>query len=148
MRDEMQKALDDIHILDLTGVQAGPSCSQMLAFLGADVIKLEDTRGEDKTRREMAHRSRVDSVFNNSKRSMTPNLKTRRGREIFADLMQWADVVLENFSKGVMDRLGFGYERLKEINNGIIHASIKGFGEWGPYSDYKSSRPLPRPWVE
>ncbi len=138
----MEKALEGVNILDLSRVQAGPSCAQLLAFLGADVIKVEDTDGGDRTRWELAHREGVDSVyftiFNNNKRCITLNLKTDRGRELLVPLVEWADVVLENYSKGVMDRLGFGYERLKEINPGVIHASIKGFGEWGPYSDYKS----------
>ena len=139
---EMSKALEGVKILDLSRVQAGPSCSQLLGFLGADVLKVEDTEGGDRTRWELAHRDDQDSVyftiFNNNKRCITLNLKTDRGRELLVPLVEWADVVLENFSKGVMDRLGFGYERLKEINPGVIHASIKGFGEWGPYSDYRS----------
>ena len=138
----MDKALEGIKILDLSRVQAGPSCAQLLAFLGAEVIKLEDTDGGDGTRWELAHRDDQDSVyftiFNNNKRAITLNLKTERGREIFADLVEWSDVVLENFSKGVMERLGLGYDRLKEIKPDIIYATIKGFGTWGPYSDYKS----------
>ena len=138
----MERALDDVKILDLSRVQAGPSCAQMLAFLGADVIKVEDTDGGDRTRWEMAHQEGVDSVyftiFNNNKRGITLNLKTERGRELLTGLVKWADVVLENYSKGVMDRLGFPYERLKEIKPDIIHASIKGFGEYGPWSQYRS----------
>ena len=138
----MDGALADVKILDLSRVQAGPSCAQLLAFLGADVIKVEDTDGGDGTRWELAHRDDQDSVyftiFNNNKRAITLNLKTERGCEIFESLVGWADVVLENFSKGVMERLGFRYERLKEINQKIIYATIKGFGTWGPYSDYKS----------
>jgi formyl-CoA transferase len=138
----MERALEGVKILDLSRVQAGPSCAQLLAFLGADVIKVEDTEGGDRTRWELAHKEGQDSVyftiFNNNKRAITLNLKTQRGRELLTGLVKWADVVLENFSKGVMDRLGFGYARLKEINPVVIHASIKGFGEWGPYSDYRS----------
>lgn len=138
----MDKALEGIKILDLSRVQAGPSCAQLLGFLGADVIKVEDTFGGDRTRADMAHIEGVDSVyftiFNNNKRAITLNLKTERGKQLFADLVKWADVVLENYSKGVMDRLGFGYDNLKAINPRVVHASIKGFGEWGPYSEYKS----------
>ena len=138
----MDKALAGIKIVDMSRVQAGPSCAQLLAFLGADVIKVEDADGGDSTRWDLAHRDDQDSVyftvFNNSKRAVTLNLKTERGREIFAEMVGWADVVLENFSKGVMERLGFGYPRLKEINPRVIYATIKGFGSWGPYSDYKS----------
>lgn len=138
----MDKALAGVKILDMSRVQAGPSCAQLLAFLGADVIKLEDTAGGDSTRWELAHIDGVDSVyftiFNNNKRAMTLNLKDERGKRIFEKLVLWADVVLENFSKGVMERLGIGYERLNEINPRVIHASIKGFGEYGPWSGYRS----------
>lgn len=138
----MEKALKGIKILDMSRVQAGPSCAQLLAFLGADVIKIEDVNGGDRTRWEMATREGVDSVyytiFNNNKRAITLNLKTERGRHLMNGLVRWADVLLENFSKGVMERLGLGYSDLKQLNTRIVHASIKGFGEWGPYSDYKS----------
>ncbi len=136
------QALKRFKILDMSRVQAGPSCGQLLAWLGADVVKLEDTAGGDNTRWELSHQENVDSVyftiFNNNKRAMTLNLKDDRGREIFIKLVQWADVVLENFSKGVMERLGFGYEKLREINPRVVHASIKGFGEYGRWSDFKS----------
>ena len=138
----MDKALAGVKILDMSRVQAGPSCAQLLAFLGADVIKIEDTVGGDNTRWEQAHIDGVDSVyytiFNNNKRAITLNLKTERGKQLFEKLVLWADVVLENFSKGVMERLAIGYARLNEINPRVIHASIKGFGEYGPWSDYRS----------
>ena len=137
----MDKALEGVRILDMSRVQAGPSCAQLLGFLGADVIKLEDTDGGDNTRIDMAHVDGVDSVyytiFNGNKRAMTLNLKSEKGVEIMESLVTWADVLLENFSSGVMGRLGFGYSRLKEINPGIVYASIKGYGEEGPYSGYK-----------
>ncbi len=124
----MESALEGVKILDLSRVQAGPSCAQLLGFLGADVIKVEDTDGGDRTRWEMAHREGVDSVyftiFNNNKRGMTLNLKTERGRELIVPLIEWADIVLENYSKGVMERLRLGYEQLKEINPDVILASI------------------------
>ncbi|MDA1227070.1 MAG: CoA transferase [Chloroflexi bacterium] len=136
------QALGKFKILDMSRVQAGPSCGQLLAWLGADVIKLEDTAGGDNTRWEQAHQDGVDSVyftiFNNNKRAITLNLKDDKGRELFTKLVQWADVVLENFSKGVMERLGFGYEKLREINPRVVHASIKGFGEYGRWSGFKS----------
>ena len=78
------------------------------------------------------------TIFNNNKRAITLNLKTGRGKQLFEKLVLWADVVLENFSKGVMERLGIGYSRLNEINPRVIHASIKGFGEYGPWSEYRS----------
>jgi formyl-CoA transferase len=137
----MEGALEDVKILDLTHVQAGPSCSQMLGFLGADVIKLENTAGGDSTRRELAHREDSDSfyflIFNNNKRGITLNLKTGKGKEVFTKLIQWADVLLENFSSGMLDRLGFGWDRLHEINPGLVYATIKGFGNSGPYAEYK-----------
>ena len=137
----MEKALKGLRVLDVSRVQAGPSCAQLLGFLGADVVKLEDVDGGDGARVEAADRQGVDSVyftvFNGNKRAITLNLKTDRGRELFARLVEWADVVVESFSKGVMERLGFGYDALKGINPRVIHASVKGFGEYGPYSGYR-----------
>ena len=137
----MEKALQGLRVLDVSRVQAGPSCAQLLGFLGADVVKLEDVDGGDGARIEAADRQGVDSVyftvFNSNKRAITLNLKTDRGRELFARLVEWADVVVESFSKGVMERLGFGYDALKGINPRVIHASVKGFGEYGPYSGYR-----------
>ena len=137
----MDRSLTDVKVLDLTHVQAGPSCAQMLGFLGADVIKVEDTRGGDSTRQDLAHREGVDSVyfliFNNNKRAITLDLKTDKGKEMFVGLVGWADILVENFGPGMMDRLGLGWERLREINPRLIYATIKGFGTFGPYSGYK-----------
>ena len=137
----MERSLSDVRVLDLTHVQAGPSCAQMLGFLGADVIKVEDTRGGDSTRKDLAHREGVDSVyfliFNNNKRAITLDLKTEKGKEMFVRLVGWADILVENFGPGMMDRLGLGWERLHEINPRLIYATIKGFGAYGPYSGYK-----------
>ena len=137
----MEGALEDVRVLDLTHVQAGPSCAQLLGFLGADVIKIEDTRGGDSTRRELAHREDSDSVyfliFNNNKRGITLNLKTEKGKEVFTKLLKWADVLLENFSFGMLDRNGFSWEVLQEINPRLVYATIKGFGTYGPYAQYK-----------
>ena len=137
----MDKALEGVKILDLSRVQAGPSCTQLLGFLGADVIKVEDTGGGDRTRWEMAHNEHDSvyfTIFNNNKRAITLNLKDDRGRAMLADLVKWADIVLENYSKGVMDRLGIGYGWLKSLKPDIIYASIKGFGNWGDWSEFKS----------
>ena len=137
----MDKALEGVKILDLSRVQAGPSCTQLLGFLGADVIKVEDTGGGDRTRWEMAHNEHDSvyfTIFNNNKRAITLNLKDDRGRAMLADLVKWADIVLENYSKGVMDRLGIGYVWLKSLKPDIIYASIKGFGNWGDWSEFKS----------
>lgn len=137
----MERSLSDVKVLDLTHVQAGPSCAQMLGFLGADVIKVEDTRGGDSTRKDLAHRDDSDSVyfliFNNNKRAITLDLKTDRGKEMFVGLVSWADILVENFGPGMMDRLGLGWERLHQINPRLIYATIKGFGTYGPYSGYK-----------
>ncbi len=137
----MDQALSNIKVLDLTHVQAGPSCAQMLGFLGADVIKVEDTRGGDSTRTDLAHREDSDSVyfliFNNNKRAVTLDLKTERGKELFIRLAQWADVLVENFSPGMLDRLGLGWDVLHRLNPRLVYATIKGFGTYGPYADYK-----------
>ena len=138
---DMDQALSDVRVLDLTHVQAGPSCAQMLGFLGADVIKVEDTRGGDSTRSDLAHREDSDSVyfliFNNNKRAITLDLKTDKGKEMFQGLVKWADVLVENFSPGMLDRLGMGWEVLRQLNPRLIYATIKGFGTYGPYADYK-----------
>ena len=137
----MEQSLSDLKVLDLTHVQAGPSCAQMLGFLGADVIKVEDTRGGDSTRTDLAHRPDSDSVyfliFNNNKRAMTLNLKTEKGKKAFRGMVEWADVLVENFSPGMLDRLGMGWDELRRINPRLIYATIKGFGNYGPYADYK-----------
>ncbi len=137
----MDKALEDVKVLDLTHVQAGPSCTQMLGFLGADVIKVEDTSGGDSTRADIAHREDSDSfyflIFNNNKRGITLNLKTDRGKELFKGLLKWADVLVENYSLGMLDRLGLGWDVLQEINPGLVYAPIKGFGTYGPYAEFK-----------
>ena len=137
----MDQALSNVKVLDLTHVQAGPSCAQMLGFLGADVIKVEDTRGGDSTRADLAHRDDSDSVyfliFNNNKRAVTLDLKTDRGKELFIRLAQWADVLVENFSPGMLDRLGLGWDVLHRLNPRLVYATIKGFGTYGPYADYK-----------
>ena len=138
---DMDQALSNVRVLDLTHVQAGPSCAQMLGFLGADVIKVEDTRGGDSTRSDLAHREDSDSVyfliFNNNKRAITLDLKTDKGKEMFQGLVKWADVLVENFSPGMLDRLGMGWEVLRQLNPRLIYATIKGFGTYGPYANYK-----------
>jgi len=134
-------ALDGIRIVDLTQWEAGTSCTQLLAWLGADVLKVEPPVG-DPGRRMVSERPDADSIyfvlFNANKRSITLDLKQERGRELFRRLVADADVVAENYAHGVLEGLGFGYEALKAIKPDIIHASIKGFGSWGPWADYKS----------
>ena len=137
----MDKALSGIRILDMTHVQAGPTSSQLMGFLGADVIKVESPWG-DATRKQLVDIPGADSLYftmlNCNKRSITLNLKNDKGKEIFTKLIQCCDVVMENFGPGVLDRLGFGWEKVHEINPRIIMASIKGFGTEGPYAAFKA----------
>jgi formyl-CoA transferase len=137
----MTKALQGVRILDMTHVQSGPSCTQILGFLGADVIKLEPPRG-DITRGQLRDIPGVDSLYftmlNCNKRSITLNLKADRGTEIFIALLKTSDVLVENFGPGVLDRLGFPWETIQTINPRVIYASIKGFGLFGPSSDLKA----------
>ena len=137
----MDKALSGIRILDMTHVQAGPTSSQLMAFLGADVIKVESPWG-DATRKQLVDISGADSLYftmlNCNKRSITLNLKNDRGKEIFTKLIECCDVVMENFGPGVLDRLGFSWEQVQKINPRIIMASIKGFGTEGPYAAFKA----------
>ena len=137
----MDKALSGIRILDLTHVQAGPTCSQLMGFLGADIIKLEPPAG-DVTRRQLRDVPDADSLYftmlNCNKRSITLNLKNPQGKEVFADLLASCDVVMENFGPGVLERLGFGWEQVHAINPRIIMASVKGFGNSGPYASFKA----------
>ena len=137
----MSKALEGIRILDMTHVQSGPSATQMLGYLGADVIKIELPGRGDITRGQLRDLPEVDSLYftmlNCNKRSVTLNLKSDKGKEIFSGLIKACDVMVENFAPGVLDRQGFTWERIQELNPRLIYASIKGFGE-GPYVDFKA----------
>ena len=138
----MPAPLEGVRIVDLTQVQAGPSCTQLFAFLGADVIKIEEPGVGDRTRREMAIKDDVDSfyfiVFNANKRSLTLNLKTEAGREIFLKIVQKSDIVMENYGPGQMERFGLNYDTLKTANPRVVYCSIKGFGSYGPNAHVKS----------
>jgi formyl-CoA transferase len=142
----MAQALAGIRVVDLTNNQAGPSCAQILAWLGADVIKVEEPDKGDIARHTVKDRPDADSLFflsfNANKRSLTLNLKSARGKDVFRDLLGTADVLLENFGPGVIERLGFGYPVLRALNPRLVFASIKGFGSYGPYSEYKSYEPI------
>ena len=141
----MSKALDGIRIIDMTHNQAGPACTQILAWLGADVIKLEEPGKGDVARTNMRDQD-SDSLFflilNANKQSLTLNLKTEEGKELFKKVIETADVLVENFSPGALDRLGLGYTVLSKINKKLIYATIKGFGTYGPYSEFKSFEPI------
>jgi formyl-CoA transferase len=134
--------LGGVRILDLTQVQAGPSCTQLLAWLGADVIKIEEPGKGDRTRWEMADRPGVDSfyylVFNANKRGITLNLKSDEGVALFKRLAAESDVVVENYAPGRMESFGLGPEVLAEQFPRLVVASIKGFGSYGPDSHLKS----------
>ncbi len=136
----MSKALEGIKILDFTHVQSGPTCTQLLAWFGADVIKVERPGIGDATRGQLRDIPDVDSLYftmlNHNKRSIELNTKDETGKEVLIRLIKTCDVLVENFAPGALDRMGFSWEKIKEINPRLILASIKGFGP-GPYEDCK-----------
>ncbi len=136
----MAKALEGVRILDMTHVQSGPTCTQLLAWFGADVIKVERPGVGDATRGQLQDIPDVDSLYftmlNHNKRSLTLNTKNAKGKEIFAKLIKYCDVMVENFAPGAIDRMGFPWEKIHEINPRMIYASVKGFGP-GPFEDCK-----------
>ncbi len=134
------KALDGIRILDFTHVQSGPTCTQLLAWLGADVIKVERPGSGDPTRNQLVDKPGADSLYftmlNHNKRSIELNSKHETGKQVLTRLIETCDVLVENFAPGALDRMGFGWERIQEINPRMIMASVKGFGP-GQYEDCK-----------
>ncbi|MGD2170953.1 MAG: formyl-CoA transferase [Gammaproteobacteria bacterium] len=136
----MSKPLDHIKILDFTHVQSGPTCTQLLAWMGADVIKVERPGVGDATRKQLVDVEGADSLYftmlNHNKRSLTLNTKNESGKEVLERLVKTCDVLVENFAPGALDRMGFGWERIQELNPAMIMASVKGFGP-GPYEDCK-----------
>src|SRR5689334_18670750 len=136
----MGNALDGVRVLDMTHVQSGPTCTQILAWFGADVIKIEKTGEGDPTRTQLRDIPGVDSLYftmlNGNKRSLTLNPKTEAGTKIFTKLIEKCDVMVENFAPGAIDRMGFPWKRIQEINPRMIYASVKGFGP-GPFEDCK-----------
>src|SRR6516225_3764462 len=142
----MTQALTGIRVIDMTHNQAGPACAQILGFLGADVIKLEEPKVGDVARTNMRDRTDSDSLFflvlNATKRSLTLNLKSEEGKRLFRRVIEQSDVLVENFGPGALDRLGLGYQELSKLNPRLIYATIKGFGTYGPYSSFKSFEPI------
>src|SRR3981081_1047029 len=136
----MGKALDGVRILDFTHVQSGPTCTQLLAWLGADVIKVERAGEGDITRGQLRDIPGVDSLYftmlNHNKRSITIDAKNPKGKQIIEALVKHCDVLVENFAPGALDRMGFTWERIQELNPRMILASVKGFGP-GPYEECK-----------
>jgi formyl-CoA transferase len=136
----MSKALDGVRILDFTHVQSGPTCTQLLAWFGADVIKVERAGEGDATRGQLRDIPGVDSLYftmlNHNKRSITLDTKKPLGKEVLEMLIKDCDVLVENFAPGALDRMGFSWERIQAINPRMIVASVKGFGP-GPYQDCK-----------
>ena len=134
------KALDGIKILDFTHVQSGPTCTQLLAWFGADVLKVEQPGVGDATRKQLIDVPGADSLYftmlNHNKRSIELNAKNPVGKEILTKLIQECDVLVENMAPGALDRLGFGWEQIQQINPRMIMASVKGFGP-GKYEDCK-----------
>jgi formyl-CoA transferase len=136
----MAKALDGVRILDFTHVQSGPTCTQLLAWFGADVIKVEKAGSGDVTREQLRDVPGADSLYftmlNHNKRSITLDTKSEHGKKVLEKLVKHCDVLVENFAPGALDRMGFGWERIQALNPRMIMASVKGFGP-GPYEDCK-----------
>ena len=134
------KALEGIKVLDFTHVQSGPTCTQLLGWFGADVIKVERPGVGDATRKQLVDVPGADSLYftmlNHNKRSIELNSKNETGKQVLTRLIEECDVLVENFAPGALDRMGFSWERIQEINSRIIMASIKGFGP-GKYEDCK-----------
>ena len=136
----MTKALEGVRVLDFTHVQSGPTCTQLLAWLGADVIKVERPGEGDATRKQLIDVPGADSLYftmlNHNKRSITIDSKNPKGKEILERLVKTCDVLVENFAPGALDRMGLTWERIQELNPRMIYASVKGFGP-GKYEDCK-----------
>ena len=137
----MSKPLEDIRIIDLTHVQAGPACTQLLGFYGADVIKVERPGSGDVTRSQLRDIPGVDALYftmlNGNKRSLTLDTKTKEGKEVLEKMIKVSDVLVENFGPGALDRMGFKWERIQQLNPKLILASVKGFSDGHSYEDLK-----------
>jgi formyl-CoA transferase len=133
--------LTGIKVIDFTGVQAGPACTQMLAWFGADVLKVERVTGGDVTRHQLRDIPGVDALYftmlNSNKRSLAINTRTPEGKEVMEKLIRESDVLVENFAPGAMDRMGLSWEHIHELNPRLIFGSVKGFDDDSPWSDLK-----------
>ncbi len=137
----MTKPLDGIRIIDFTHVQAGPACTQLLGFYGADVIKVERPGAGDVTRSQLRDVPGADALYftmlNGNKRSLTLDTKTPEGKEVLEKMIKVSDVMVENFGPGALDRMGFSWKRIQELNPKMILASVKGFSDGHSYEDLK-----------
>src|SRR5690606_16322011 len=137
----MSTPLDGIKIIDFTHVQAGPACTQLLAWFGADVIKIERPGSGDVTRSQLRDLPDQDALYftmlNSNKKSLTLDTKTAEGKEVLERLIKESDVLVENFAPGALDRMGFSWERIQELNPRLILASVKGFADGHHYEDLK-----------
>ena len=138
-QNEFPNPLAGIKVLDFSHVQSGPTCTAILADMGAEVIKVESFAG-DQFREPMEGANFFN--FNRNKRGIALNLKAKEGLEIALKLARKADVLVENFLPGSMDRLGLGYENISRINPGIVYCSISGFGQSGPFWDRPAYEPI------
>ncbi|MGH3281463.1 MAG: formyl-CoA transferase, partial [Trebonia sp.] len=134
--------LAGLKVIDFTGVQAGPACTQMLAWFGADVLKVERTSGGDVTRHQLRDIPDVDALYftmlNSNKRSLAINTKTPEGHEVMEKLISGADILVENMAPGAMDRMGLGWDTVHEWNPRLIYGTVKGFNDQSRYTDLKT----------
>ena len=132
--------LQGVKVVDFTQFEAGPSCTEALGWLGADVVKVENPNMGDPGRRLRPGQSDTDPyyfhAFNANKKSITVDLKSPKGLDLVKDMIRKADVMIENFAPGAIERLGLSYDVVKAINPGIIYAQVKGFGEGSPFEQY------------
>ena len=133
--------LEGIKVVDFTGVQAGPACTQMMAWYGASVLKVERPGKGDITRSQLRDIPDLDALYftmlNSNKRSLELDTKTPEGKQILEQLIRGADVMVENFAPGALDRMGFTWEHIQELNPRLIFGSVKGFNENSPYANLK-----------
>jgi crotonobetainyl-CoA:carnitine CoA-transferase CaiB-like acyl-CoA transferase len=136
----MPGALQDVRVIDFTHALAGPFCAMLLGHLGAEIIKIEPPGGDEFRRIWMQPGATIDAYeslwINVNKKSIVLNLKTPKGVELARRLIAQADVLVENYQKGVMERFGLDYDSVKALNPGLIYACSRGYGEWGPYANY------------